>query len=172
MPAFIDRTGRQYGRLTVIGLSERKTNNGRKLWLCECRCGNRCEVRGSDLTMGRVLSCGCFRKESVKRRKTKHGKSKNNRLYQTWQNMKRRCNDASNIEYHCYGGKGVKVCDDWNNSYESFERWAIESGYCEPLTIDRIDSNGDYSPYNCQWLTKSENSKKMHRERGHNVGTA
>lgn len=172
MPAFIDRTDRKYGRLTVIGLSGHKANNGRKLWRCKCECGSICEVRGSDLTTGRVVSCGCFRKESVKQRATKHGKSKMNRLYQTWQNMKRRCNDPNNIEYHCYGGKGVKVCDDWNNSYESFEKWAIESGYRDPLTIDRIDSNGGYNPDNCQWLTKSENSKKMHRERGHKVGTA
>lgn len=170
MPALIDRTGKQYGRLIVIGLSERRTNNGRPMWLCRCTCGNMCEVRGSDLATKRVVSCGCFRKECTRERSVKHGKSKNNRLYITWHNMKGRCNNPNDRYYCNYGGRGISVCKEWNDSFEAFEKWALATGYDDTMTIDKMDNNKGYSPDNCQWLTKSENSIKMHRERGHRIG--
>lgn len=87
-------------------------------------------------------------------------KTEENRLYWIWQDMKKRCYNPKNKDYKWYGGKGIKVCDDWKVSYTNFKEWALSNGYADNLTIDRVDSNKDYEPSNCQWITQSENSKR------------
>lgn len=82
------------------------------------------------------------------------------KLYQIWIAMRRRCYDTTVINYSYYGGRGITVCDEWLTSYEAFETWAIENGYTEGLSIDRIDADGNYCPENCRWITRSENSKE------------
>lgn len=82
------------------------------------------------------------------------------RLYSIWGTMRQRCNNPKNSSYRYYGGRGIKVCWRWNYSFEEFEKWALSHGYQEGLTIDRIDVNKGYQPTNCQWITRSENSKK------------
>jgi hypothetical protein len=79
------------------------------------------------------------------------------KLYNIWAMMKRRCDNKSHFAYKWYGGRGVKVCDEWMNDSIKFCDWAVLNGYEEGLTLDRIDNNGDYSPDNCQWITNSEN---------------
>ena len=165
MAEFMDKAGQKYGRLTVLGLSNTKTKTGHLMWRCQCECGNLCVIAGSDLTTGRTKSCGCIRRNATKERATKHGKSKCYRLYQTWQNMKKRCLNNKSTEYKNYGGRGITVCSEWADSFETFEAWALKNGYKNNLTIDRINVDGNYCPENCQWLTKSENSKKAHMER-------
>lgn len=83
------------------------------------------------------------------------------RLYSIWKGMNKRCNNPNAIDYKWYGGKGVKVCAEWKN-YLNFREWALSHGYNIGLTIDRIESNNGYEPSNCQWLTRSENSKRRH----------
>lgn len=83
------------------------------------------------------------------------------RLYRIWQNMKKRCFNPNHPQYKNYGGRGITVCDAWDNSFETFERWALSHGYADDLTIDRINNDGNYTARNCQWITRSENSKKM-----------
>lgn len=78
------------------------------------------------------------------------------RLHRTWQNMKARCYRKSAREYENYGGRGIKVCDEWKSSYEAFKEWSINNGYTDELTIDRIDVNGNYEPSNCRWITNKE----------------
>lgn len=78
------------------------------------------------------------------------------RLYRIWQNMKARCYGKYSREYDNYGGRGITVCDEWRNSYEKFKEWALNNGYEENLTLDRIDVNGNYEPSNCQWITNKE----------------
>ena len=88
----------------------------------------------------------------------------NKRLYWIWQDMKKRCYNPNCKCFKWYGGKGVKVCEEWIDSYPNFKAWALSNGYAEGLTIDRVENDKDYSPTNCQWITQSENTKKRQRE--------
>lgn len=81
------------------------------------------------------------------------------KFYNSWQNMKSRCRNPNNPKYHRYGGRGIKVHEDWMR-IEGFAEWALNNGWKEGLTLDRIDNDGDYEPKNCRWITMSENSKK------------
>ncbi len=85
------------------------------------------------------------------------GKRKRTHLYQTWACMKKRCINPKNKYYHRYGGRGITVCKEWRNDYLSFKNWAMDNGYQDNLTIDRIDNNRGYGPDNCQWITNREN---------------
>lgn len=86
---------------------------------------------------------------------------KNERLYSIWRNMKRRCNEPNRKDYKYYGGKGIKVCEEWSQSYAAFKEWAISNGYSDELTIDRIDFSKNYEPKNCRWIPFSEQRKNM-----------
>ncbi len=163
-----DLTGQKFGRLLVLYDSgERK---GRKVvWVCLCACGNFTEVKSDSLGSGRTKSCGCFMIDQTKKANIgnkysiKHGdalSSKKSRLYTIWSHMKERCSNPNDKKYRRYGGRGIKVCDDWRDNYSAFKSWAISNGYRDDLTIDRIDNDGNYEPSNCQFITRSENSRK------------
>ena len=96
-----------------------------------------------------------LQKEVTIKRETKHGMTKT-RLHNIWVSMKERCNVPSVNCYKYYGGRGIKVCEEWKHSFESFRDWALANGYTDTLTIDRIDVNGNYEPSNCRWITLKE----------------
>lgn len=149
MGNFIDLTEKKYGRLTVM---QRAPNeNGMTRWKCKCICGNEIIAAGNHLKAGEIRSCGCYRKEKM----TSHS-MRNTRLYSIWTNMKTRCNNSKNKRYKDYGARGIHVCNQWADDFNSFHEWAISNGYRDDLTIDRINVDGDYEPNNCRWIPLSE----------------
>lgn len=171
MPNFIDLTGKRFGRWTVIAKSDFE-GNGRKPkihWVCMCECGNTSIVAGNTLRNGTSISCGCVQREWVQQNKNRltHGGCKD-RLYRVWIGMRQRCNLSTHNRYKNYGGRGIRVCSDWED-YESFRRWALNNGY-DPqatrgkTTIDRIDPDGNYCPQNCRWVDSKVQANNKSRK--------
>lgn len=156
--------GKKFGRLTVIERAE-NGKHGDSRWLCLCECGNSKVILGSHLKRGKIRSCGCFQKEFLEKCRTKHGK-RHTKLYGIWAGIKRRCYNKNEKTYKHYGGRGIKMCDEWLNNFEEFYKWAMENGYSDKAnkyqcTIDRINNNDDYKPSNCRWVDqKKQNSNK------------
>lgn len=156
----IKDSGARFGRLAVLKvLGERR--HGHVMVECVCDCGNHKDIMLSSLTSGKTTSCGCYKKEYMSNKNRTHNKSKT-RLYSIWCDMKRRCHNPSNKRYENYGGRGIKVCDEWMD-FLPFYEWAIKNGYKDNLTIDRVDVNGDYTPENCKWSTAIEQQNNTTR---------
>lgn len=150
--------GKKFGRLFVV--SDRVRDVGRTYCLCLCDCGNYKTILSSNLIRGKSISCGCFRSEYMKKTKTIHGKAPRNNVvkeYSIYHGMISRCYNTNVKAYINYGGRGIKVCDRWLESFENFYEDVGERP-TPKHSLDRIDNNGIYEPSNCRWVTQKEQS--------------
>ena len=158
--AIKDLTNKQFNRLTVIECVGKNKYN-RALWLCKCACGNTKIIDSNCLLKGTTKSCGCLNSEKqhekgIAANRTTHG-LRNHRLYRIWKAIKNRCYNKNSVDYQkWYGARGITVCEEWRNNFLAFYTWAMNNGYKDNLTIDRINVNGNYEPNNCRWATYLE----------------
>ena len=139
--------GEKYGRLTVL-----ENHHPKDEAVCRCECGNIKIARATNIFYGGTRSCGCLFSEG---NNFKHGDRRNhqkNRLYGIWKGIRERCNTPSHKSYDRYGGRGITLCEEWND-YTKFREWSFNNGYADDLTIDRINVDGDYEPNNCRWVS-------------------
>ena len=148
--------GKKYGKLTVLGSVNKKVSKTTQwFWEMRCDCGKVKMVKPLDAIVGRIVSCGCYRKTRGCLTKT-HGMS-HTRLHNIWCGMNNRC-DPNHKNSERYGGRGITICEEWVK-FENFRDWSLANGYREGLTIERIDVNGDYCPQNCKWIEFSKQAR-------------
>lgn len=164
----VDRIGKQYGRLKVIGGGQdfpEPNGRVRPAWVCQCSCGNTVTVRGDDLHSGRTQSCGCYQLDRIAESLTTHGeggKRTKTVEYYIWSGMIQRCVNEKDQFFENYGGRGIKICDRWRNSFECF----LEDMGRRPSpkhSIDRIDNDGNYEPGNVRWATQTQQMRNQRK---------
>lgn len=168
MSRYIDMTGETFSRLTVLGYAGRD-RHGYALWLCRCECGKVFTVCSIHLRSGRTKSCGCLNREQLPIANTIHGMT-GTTIFNKWKYMRRRCSSPSAHNYKWYGGRGIRVCDEWEHSFQAFYDWAMANGYDDSLSIERIDVNGNYEPSNCTWIPMRDQAKNKQNSKKYKEG--
>lgn len=168
----IDLSEKRFFRLVAKKRVKSPKGDKKAYWLCECDCGNKVIVRKDSLESGYTKSCGCYMNELYEKgggnKKHPNGTK---RIAKILDGMKQRCYNPNTTGYENYGGRGIKVCDEWlgEQGIETFIQWALNNGYDSKLTIDRIDVNGNYEPSNCRWSTIKEQGNNRRNTRKVNI---
>lgn len=157
-PQFQNLAGQKFGRWTVISFAGKSASKNHR-WLCCCDCGTEQVVQAGCLNYGATKSCGCLRRELY----TTHGMSKHP-IFNAWRDMLARCATLSHKSFHNYGGRGIKVCPRWLNSFENFYA-DMGDRPSEKHSLDRINNDGNYEPGNCKWSTQREQTRNTRRNR-------
>ena len=160
-PAPKNVIGEVYGQLEIVGDVPRIPGKQRRV-VVRCSCGTTKEMFLTVLRSGDAVSCGCYQKQQA----TSHGQSKGNPLYRVWSNMKSRCNDPNAKYFPEYGGRGIKVCPEWETSFETFQSWATTHGYTPDLTLDREQNDQGYGPDNCRWVGRTSQQRNRRSQKG------
>lgn len=159
MSRFIDLSGQKFGRWTVISYA------GKGKWNCKCLCGTEKVVRGTHMKSGASKSCGCYGHDVLIKRNTIHGQNKTP-IHYLWLDINKRCNNTNYKQFKDYGGRGIRVCDEWRKNFVAFRDWCLSNGYEKGLTIDRIDNDKGYSPDNCRFvgrIVQNNNKRSNHK---------
>jgi hypothetical protein len=180
---FKDLTGKQFNNLTVLGFL--RTNKNHSIWKCKCVCGKEVKIPRPDLISGRRKSCGCARsaiahinrhadictEKCIQKNSIKKNEPINHRdrLYVIWNGIKTRCKYSSSKSYKNYGGRGIRLCEEWLN-FRNFRSWALASGYSSDLQIDRVNNDGNYEPENCRWVTRKQNQRNRRNNLSVTIG--
>lgn len=152
-----DLTGRRFGQVVVVGYD--RFDGVKHRWNVACDCGGTSSVRGGNLVSGLTKSCGCRKSKASRMNLTTHGMS-GTRTHRIWKAMKQRCRDPNASNFKHYGGRGIRIADQWLD----FVRFHEDMGECPPdHSIDRIDVNGHYEPGNCRWVRQAEQVKNTRR---------
>lgn len=163
-----DLTGERFGRLVVLEKAAPNKRYHGSMWVCKCDCGKTTIANAQNLKSGNTTSCGCFGRIRKREQNIKHGMS-NTRLHRIWKAMHTRCYNSNFFAFKYYGGRGIKVCDEWLHNFQAFHDWSMANGYQDNLTIDRIDANGNYEPSNCRWLTMAEQNQNKRAKNGYKI---
>ncbi len=171
MGKYVDITGHKYGRLTALRDVGKDVRNGR-VWKCLCECGEQVDVSSNHLRRGHTKSCGCYQIERVLSTHTTHGHANVGKVsteYKIWAGMKGRCQNPKSPNYDLYGGRGIKVCEEWSNSFENF---LADMGKrpSPQYSLDRIDTNGNYEPGNCRWATRTMQNRNQNIRKDNTSG--
>lgn len=158
---------RKYNRLTIISepYMVKKGSKNMKYVECRCDCGKIIPIRLTVVKNNITKSCGCLQKDKVRifaKEKFSTHKLTKHPLYTVWRHMKERCYRKKTHNYHRYGGRGIIVCDNWKNDFKKFYDWALENGWKEGLTIERINNDGNYEPENCTFVTPKKQANNRH----------
>lgn len=165
MPRANIQIGQKFNRLTVIGTGT--TAIGLFGWKCRCVCGKEGFFQSNRLTSGHVKSCGCYQRDSLRARRLKHGAKSGGNVtqeYRIWSGMKQRCLNPKAPNFVNYGGRGIKVCARWVNSFDNFLA-DIGPIPTPKHSIERNDNNGNYEPSNCVWADRKTQALNTRRNK-------
>lgn len=155
--------GERVGMLSIVREVDKRPGSRAKRYECVCDCGNSTAVDAGNLRKQSTRSCGCIRRSRGAEMMARHG-ARFHPAYTRWNAMISRCYNENHVGYKNYGARGISVCDQWRSDPVAFVKWAEKSGFDCKLELDRRDNEGNYTPENCRWVTRSVNMRNRRKK--------